>query len=60
MIIPTKALVFIAAVLWISFFAMLAIGIFNPELKVLHIAAAPDGILALVLTLIATRRWMNG
>ena len=58
--LPIKTLLLFAGVLWISFFTMLALGIFNSELKVLQFAAAPDGILALIVTFVAARRWTNG
>lgn len=55
-----KTLTVIVAALWISFFILIAIGMFIPDLRILFVAAAPDGILALVSTVIVARRWVNG
>ncbi len=54
-----KTLVVIAAALWISFFTLIAIGMFSPDFRILCIVGAPDGILALIVTVIAARRWTN-
>ena len=56
----TKTLTVIAAALWISFFTLITIGLFHPDLRILCYVAAPDGILALAATVIAARRWANG
>ena len=55
-----KTLTLIAAALWISFFILLAIGMFYPDLRILCFAAAPDGMLALAFTITAARRWTHG
>ncbi len=58
--INLKILTVIAAALWISFFTLIAIGLYDPNLRFLCIASAPDGIFALVFTVIAARRWTSG